>query len=333
MGGLVQHHRLMEPLGYIPQAEFEATTIDNARWLGRDRLTKTNGPPRYPGRFRDVDCYPGGADVSVALGQPTLTIRGIRSPPADLSFLSVLRGVPMKILLVEDEGLVRLAFRYMFEALLPDCEVTLSSGPIHARQLLAAGAFDFVFLDVGFGDDERGGLDFLAEVKEDGLESPIIMLSNHDSRHVINEALELGAHSFIKKQDGDPALISNAMGLVFKGGHYLPPVGLTGRGGDVPPGIGRPPESQTVEIKTAASLGLSPRLFEAAHYIAQGLPYKVVASKMGISETVAAEHAAKVYAKLNVRNRQGFMAMLTQNGWQIAIPQRSQVASSEQVRA
>ena len=45
------HHRLLEPIGYIPPAEAEANYYRQLAESGRPGLTHTNGPPRIPGRF------------------------------------------------------------------------------------------------------------------------------------------------------------------------------------------------------------------------------------------------------------------------------------------
>ena len=45
------HRRLLEPIGYVPPAEYEAQYYD----AGRGGLTHTNCPPRFPVRFNPCD--------------------------------------------------------------------------------------------------------------------------------------------------------------------------------------------------------------------------------------------------------------------------------------
>lgn len=53
----------------------------------------------------------------------------------------------------------------------------------------------------------------------------------------------------------------------------------------------------------AGSLGLSPREAEVLSSLAEGLLYKEVSDKLGISFSTVHKHANNIYRKLRVRNR------------------------------
>ena len=60
------HHRLLEPIGYIPPAEAEANYYRQFTEQADTGLTHTNGPPRNPGRLsrREVDMSDAIFDVA-----------------------------------------------------------------------------------------------------------------------------------------------------------------------------------------------------------------------------------------------------------------------------
>jgi hypothetical protein len=59
------HHRLLEPIGYIPPAEAEANYYRQlAEQATSVELTKTQWPPRKPGRFSKAEiCFMAGLSI------------------------------------------------------------------------------------------------------------------------------------------------------------------------------------------------------------------------------------------------------------------------------
>lgn len=226
----------------------------------------------------------------------------------------------MKLLLVEDEGIVREGLKLLLQALVPAAVVTAVGSAEAATKACDQSVFDFIFLDIKLGDDWTAGLDLLDVIKGRGIETPVIVLSNQVDKATVHEAVDRGAYGFVRKQDEDLSHITQAMEFILKGGVYLPRATILGRGGNVPPSANPMAASLAIKTVTAAALGLSPRQYEAAYYIATGLRYKQVADKMGVTDAVATEHAGKVYQKLGVGTRQGFMTYLNQQGFQLEKP-------------
>jgi DNA-binding NarL/FixJ family response regulator len=224
----------------------------------------------------------------------------------------------MKALLVDDEGLTREGLALLIQVVNPDIDVTSVHSSAEAIAAIDRTQFDFIFLDVAL--DGESGLEFLDRLKDAGITTPVIMLSNHDDRDTVMDALSRGAFGFLPKQTENPNVIRQAMELALKGGVYLPP-SARGRGGNAPPSSSaaatRAPQVKQVN---AADLNLSPRLYETAYHLSQGLSNKGIARQMGITENVAAEYVKNVFQHLNVSNRPGFMVLLNRSAWQLTPP-------------
>lgn len=224
----------------------------------------------------------------------------------------------MRALLVDDEGLTREGLALLIQVVDPSVVVTAVGSCDEATAALENDHFDFIFLDVRLNGES--GLDYLERLKDQGVTTPVIMLSNQDDRETVMEALSRGAFGFLPKQTENAAVIRQAMDLALKGGVYLPP-SARGRGGMSPPSSASA-ASRAAQVKQvdATHLELSPRLYEAIYYVSQGLTNKGIARKMGISDNVVAEYVKNAFQHLNVVGRAGFMVLLNRSGWQLSAP-------------
>jgi DNA-binding NarL/FixJ family response regulator len=236
----------------------------------------------------------------------------------------------MNVLIVDDHGLVRRGLQMLMQSLPGVSEVTTAKNRDEARYLAANRAFDIVFMDVELGKtDPVGGLDLLKEWKEADNDTRVVMLSAQEvsgdkGRELMLQAIESGAYGYIEKSEDDVSVIVRAMEIALRGGVYLPPSFRESRGGYRP---SLPAPSATVgytEIPlkpvTARDLGLTPRQYETAYYVGQGLSNKAIARQMSITENVVAEYVTNVYRQLGVSSRTEFMAMLNKLGYRLLPP-------------
>jgi len=224
----------------------------------------------------------------------------------------------MRALLVEDEGFTREGLVLLINNVMPELEVLAVGSLADAEKALAENEFSFVFLDIELGE-ERTGLDYLDELKERGFETPVIVLSNQDSREMVFESIRRGAFGFLPKQTEERSTIRYAVEYVLKGGVYLPPSVRPQAGMKVPPT--QPGKVPAVRQATPTDLGLTPRVFEAVYWAAQGLRNKAIARKMGnISDNSVAEYLQKAYQRLDVENRVELITMLNRRAIHLMAP-------------
>lgn len=112
----------------------------------------------------------------------------------------------MKVLVVDDEALVRSELVYTLGKVAPDCAITEAADAVEAVRLLAASAFDVAFLDINLP-----GFDGLAAAKViAALPSPphVVFVTADDSRAL--DAFELAAVDYVVKPVS-PARLARAV--------------------------------------------------------------------------------------------------------------------------
>lgn len=204
----------------------------------------------------------------------------------------------MKVLLVDDHTLFREGLRLLLERFEESFEI-LEAGD-------CAAAFDaisrhpdlgLVLLDLELPD--MAGLDALSLMRERYPGVPVVVLSAAEDRPSVLDAINRGAMGFIPKSS-DGALLINALRLVLAKGVYVPPSVLIHpfSAGDMVP-------KAAVRHKTESlrELGLSGRQIEVLGLMVQGLPNKLIARNMRLSEPTIKSHVAACLRALNVSNR------------------------------
>jgi DNA-binding NarL/FixJ family response regulator len=157
---------------------------------------------------------------------------------------------------------------------------------------------DIVLLDIVM--PEMSGLDAIGPILEKYPEVSIIMNTIKDDPETIFEALQKGALGYVDKQSYDVSL-QDVLQTVAGGGAYMTPK------------IAR--KVCTSFQKKAASPtfeNLTPRENDVTLAILDGLSYKMIAAKFGISIDTVRMNVKNVYRKLNI-NSKGELFRLSKN--------------------
>ena len=186
----------------------------------------------------------------------------------------------MKILLVDDHALFRQGLRSLLLPLDVDLEIDEAGTCAEALERAATSRYDLVLLDLKMPG--QSGLDALAALRAAIPDVPIVVLSGEDDPHTIRGAIESGAMGFIPKSSSHDLLIQ-ALRLVLAKGVYLPALALDGVDAKLP--------------------GITPRQLDVLRYVIQGMPNKVIARELNISDWTVKQHVSDVLHRLNARNR------------------------------
>lgn len=198
----------------------------------------------------------------------------------------------MRILVVDDHELVAIAMATVLAQLDRQAQIVQAGHLEQAYARVAEGpAFTLVLLDLGLPGCT--GVQSLERFRERFPELPVVVYSGADDRESINAALDLGAMGYIPKTAPQDVLIG-AIRLVLSGGIYVPVEALKARGGVAP---------QPVQARTPSDLGLSPRQSEVLGLLLKGLPNKLIARQLDISENTTKIHVSAVYQHLGVATR------------------------------
>ena len=190
----------------------------------------------------------------------------------------------MRILLIDDHPLFRGGLKYLLRGLEEGVEMDEAGDCAQALEHLAAGSYDLVLLDLKLPG--VNGLDALASLREAAPGTPLIVLSGEDDPEVVRASIERGAMGFIPKSS-TPEVMIQALRLVLMRGVYLPPTAL-----------------DAVHTAVPASLpGLTPRQMDVMRCVIRGMPNKVIARELDVSEATVKAHLTAVFQALGARNR------------------------------
>jgi DNA-binding NarL/FixJ family response regulator len=194
-------------------------------------------------------------------------------------------AVPAVVLTVDDHPLIRSALREVLQAMAERVELIEASDPEKGLALLARRPeTDLVFLDLNFA--RHDGLAFIERFRAAAPAAPLIVYTMHDDAPTLRQALSRGAAGIVPKTH--PAkLLLRAIELVMDGGIY------------VPRELAR---DIALHDKPAVS-GMSDQQWRILELLAQGLPNKEIARKLGIASSTVKNQLTVVFGKLGVTNR------------------------------
>ncbi len=199
----------------------------------------------------------------------------------------------MKILLVEDETLVRLGLCELLK-LNPDYEIVgQAEDGIHAVDVLMSVPSDVVLMDVRLPG--QSGVDVLKAVRDRGSTTPIILVTTFDDDETFFRAIQAGANGFLRK-DSSLAELTSCIDKVMNGERvFRPSVTRTARSGLE----ALQPKFESLDLPEP----LTKKEAEVLSLMTAGLSNKEIAESLGVTEATIKTHASTIFAKLGVRDR------------------------------
>lgn len=100
-----------------------------------------------------------------------------------------------KILIVDDERSIRNTLKDILE--FEKYQVELAEDGLVALEITKTTTFDAIFLDIKM--PQMDGIEVLQQMRENGIETPIVMISGHGNIETAVECIKKGAYDFIEK--------------------------------------------------------------------------------------------------------------------------------------
>jgi DNA-binding NtrC family response regulator len=113
---------------------------------------------------------------------------------------------PNKILIVDDEEDLRDVLTYQLKPL--GVQITTAENGRLGLELAKTGDFGAILSDISM--PEMNGLEFLAQLREAGFETPFVILTGFGDKAKAVEALRLGAFDFLDKP-WEPEMLRQAL--------------------------------------------------------------------------------------------------------------------------
>lgn len=199
----------------------------------------------------------------------------------------------MRTILAEGRASVRQGLRQIIENHCPQCEVFEAASLTETlRTMVERHPVRLAVIDLGLPG--VNGFHGLATVRRLFPETRCVLLSASDDHAVVGEAMRQGAHAVVP-MNLTAAALPKALACVIAGERYLPPGPAS-----------LPARSAAIQAK------LTPRERDIMRLLGEGLPNKVIANRLSVSEVTVKSHLGNVFRKLGVQNRLQALRMMVE---------------------
>ena len=209
-----------------------------------------------------------------------------------------------RVLIADDQALVRTGFRVMLEAQ-PDLEVVGEAGDgreaVEAARLLRPHV---VLMDIRM--PTLDGIDATRRIVRAGSSPRVLIVTTFDLDEYVYEALRAGASGFLLKDAGRDELI-HAVRVVAAGEALLSP-SVTRR--LIEDFANRPRTRDRPETLAA----LTPRELEVLRLIARGLTNADIAHTLVVGDATVKTHITRIFAKLSLHDRAQAVVLAYETG-------------------
>lgn len=197
----------------------------------------------------------------------------------------------IRVSIVEDDATIRETLHSLLifeEGMQP---VSVHGTAEHALQMLPTDPPNVVVMDINLPG--ASGIDCVRTLSESCPGTQFLMYTVHDDDHRVFDALKAGANGYILKSSTPDQILEAIRELMAGGSPMSAPVA-------------RRLVQQFRPVQQRQALGdvpLTDREFEVLDLLAQGLLYKEIGGRLGITVGTIKQHIHRIYEKMHVQNR------------------------------
>jgi DNA-binding NarL/FixJ family response regulator len=198
----------------------------------------------------------------------------------------------IRVLLVDDQALVRSGFRMILDAQADIDVVGEAENGRQAVELATVSSVDVILMDIRM--PELDGIEATARILHAQPETKVLILTTFDLDEYVARALRAGASGFLLK-DVRPAQLVEGIRVIASGDALLAP-SVTRRLLDQ--------FASGLDTRTPAELEqLTDREREILQLVAEGLSNAEIAERLVVGESTVKTHVSAVLRKLKLRDR------------------------------
>lgn len=199
----------------------------------------------------------------------------------------------IRVLIADDHSLIRQGLKQILELEKDMIVVAQASNGSEAIQFTREFTPDVILMDINMPG--INGLQAIKEIKQEKLQSRIIVLTIHEDREYLFKTLQMGAEGYVLK-DAEPSVLIEAIRNVYSGQSYIQPNMTT----ELVKEFNR---VTMHEKEKHDDNNLTTREIEVLELIAEGMINKEIAKQLYISEKTVKNHVSNIFRKLNVSDR------------------------------
>ncbi len=215
----------------------------------------------------------------------------------------------IRIMLVDDQAMVRAGFRMILESEDDFAVVGEAADGVEAVEMVARCRPDVVLMDIRMPrmDGVEATSRILAGSNVDGSIPRVLVLTTFDLDDYVYAVLRSGASGFLLK-DAPAEQLIEAVRVVHRGDALLSP-SVTRR---LIEEVGRRPDPSRTPVPGLDDL--TEREFEVLKLVARGLSNAEVAERLYLGEATVKTHLGRVLAKLHLRDRVQAVVLAYESG-------------------
>lgn len=199
-------------------------------------------------------------------------------------------NAPIRVVLADDHRIVREGIR---DRLVVESDIDVIGEAADGREaldLVRRQRPDVVVLDVEM--PVMTGVEVARAIREEGIESRILVLSGYDDAEYVGALLDAGAAGYLTKDESLKSIVEAVRGIASGEDGWL----------------SRKIAAQVLTLRRqkpehGSPGGLTPREIDVLRLVARGQTNAEAARELNVSEHTVRNHLANVYAKLDVGNR------------------------------
>ena len=196
---------------------------------------------------------------------------------------------PIRVVLIDDHGLCRRGLAELLEHRAGIRVVGATGEPEAALRLLRELKPDLVIMDLRM--PAMHGFSLLKRVREEGMETPVVILTMCDSHEDLANAMRAGVRGYLLK-DMDPDDVVDSIRRAVRGELVVAPAMAT-----------KLTHLLGAQGGREEGRALTERELEILGYIAKGMSNKSIAKELNISHDTVKLHVRHILAKLNLSSR------------------------------
>ncbi|HEX8210648.1 MAG TPA: response regulator [Longimicrobium sp.] len=182
-------------------------------------------------------------------------------------------------------------------------EVSLATKAAHALALATSDKPELIVLDLGLPD--RDGYHVLQQLRERGVQTPVLILSARREEEDKLQGFRLGADDYVTKPFSILELMARISALLRRARPAAPAAD----------GAAEPPRPAALTDEALRErFNLTARQIEVARLLGEGFTNAEIAAKLEMSYYTARNHTEQVLAKLGVSSRAAVGALLYGQG-------------------
>jgi len=214
----------------------------------------------------------------------------------------------IRVLLVDDQALLRLGFRMVLEAQEDISIVGEAEDGAGAIAMANSLRPDVVLMDVRMPGID--GIDATESIVQAGLDTKILILTTFDMDEYVYAGLRAGASGFLLK-DVLPAELISALRAVAAGDAVIAPSATRRLLVACTPMLPTPQRGQQREQILQA---LTEREREVFPMVAAALTNREISLRLNVSESTVKVHVSRILAKLQLRDRVQIVVLAYESG-------------------